>query len=268
MDYTNEAGDSLIQFDAIPKSYSYLDAKYTLDTDNNEIPVNHKRIFSTPEVVPINNQIFREHVSFKIPNFKKRYEFLSFRIVNNQPDALWIYSPLVKDVRQISGSNRSDTVLNTAYALDDFLGWSIDPSIVKEIGVHEQNSVMPYNYSKLDEAFGACHSFKINKKETSVIALLKAKLVKYYLLSNDPHNRYGRQVVYFDAQSKLPVYNFIYDNEDQPYKLIFNQISYPVVTDTHVFTTDKYTKVHYQSFDFCKKPRLKYVDFDPSKIFP
>ncbi len=178
-------------------------------------------------------QLFREVISFQQPEIIKKYTWLTFRFFDKTEDVLWVYSPAIGKVRELTGSNRSDSIASTISA-DDFMLWSGKVELVNPQKMKRRTSLIPigaaaalqpqkdgclmvadtqsskqdlqmrWNYGSRKYAQGA------SWLPTDAV-YIKRPLWRLDLQSQDPYSLYGHQVLYVDAETMLPIYKFVYD---------------------------------------------------------
>lgn len=175
-------------------------------------------------------QIFRERILFEAPSYLKGFELLAFRFLGGQDDVVWWYSPLLGKLRQLTGSNRGDILLDTDIAADDILGWSGKVENWDATWVGEMVALIPNAPQLTAKGDGACVAWADRAeapvgaqddgeaatpvptaKPTAVPALAAgtvwraARLWQISLGSRDPYYASGRVELYVDPDRMLPM---------------------------------------------------------------
>ena len=188
-------------------------------------------------------QLFREVIEIEKPDILNGYAWLTFRFHGRSEDVVWTYSPVIGKARQLTGSNRSD-LLAGAIAADDFLLWSGKLELVEGRRIREVEVFLPFasknkgalkkvgpTCSGVAETMSAAHADQQmrwnfgSRKYAQGASWLPTdavftarKAFKIDLISRDPYSLYGRQTLYVDKESMLPVYKFVYDRAGKFWK--------------------------------------------------
>lgn len=187
-------------------------------------------------------QIFRERILFYYPEALNGLAWLTFRFESNEEDAIWAYSPAIKKVRELTGSNRSDSLVTSSVAADDFLGWSGNVNAVRAKVITRTKLLVPFsslspipleNAGGCLKAVGADFSGQSNSwnfenpKFKGGYDWLPAKgafvprdLYKIEISPIDPYYLNGREEVYLDAETMLPFYKIVYDRSGRHWKTV------------------------------------------------
>lgn len=64
-------------------------------------------------------QIFREKVALTFPAPLAGLTWLTFRFLGDEEDAVWVLSPAISRLRELTGTNRSDDIFKGSFAVDD-----------------------------------------------------------------------------------------------------------------------------------------------------
>ena len=248
------------------------------------------------------SQFFREVVTLKKPAILENYTWLTYRFFGQEEDMVWVYSPAIKNSRELTGSNRSDEYAGVV-ALDDFFLWSGKLENVEGSDIKEVEILTPFatnTLASLQTNDGSCYSIKdtfsfselqtrwnygsrkyaqgASWLPTDAVYTLR-KSYKIDLFSKDPFSQYGRQTLYADAESMLPVYKFVYDRSGKLWKTLIMfygfakdkkdlQVPYP---SQMLIVDDKKSTVamfDYFGSNYCTDFPAKYdlTKFDPRKI--
>lgn len=170
--------------------------------------------------------IFREKVSVLKPEALKSLGWLTLRFFGAEEDYMWVGSPAIRKIRQVTGSNRSDPLFDEMLALDNFFVWSGKVERVRPLAVQSVSMVVPFYEVSLQResnndgcseyGFGASGGVVLNARShrypgysgwiPSNIKAYKRELWRVELSSLDPYGFDPQQTLYIDKQSMLPVY--------------------------------------------------------------
>lgn len=189
-----------------------------------------EHVVITPDVFEQKNtpQIFKERVEVSKPQPIAASTWLTFRFKNDDEDGVWYSSPATKRTRQISGTNRGDKFLGTPLSLNDFtvVGEKIQGAKYKLL--REFLAYVPFAaaeplplvadgeclISREDRpAIGAWSRWNLDSKRFTSAApwtptravWIKRNLLEVEASVSDPFNAAGRQLIYIDSESMLPV---------------------------------------------------------------
>ena len=176
------------------------------------------------------NQISREIITLDSPDLLKGYRWLTFRLGTADEDAVWINSPAIKKVRQLTDSNRGDPLFRGAATPDDFFTWSQKPQGLAVDRVEERLLLLPLfeDVFDLSTTNGSCHesqSKSAQKKwnfQSSKVAGVSGwnpsaalwSLRKVFVVSGrviDPYYSLGYESVVIDSETMLPVIRVGFD---------------------------------------------------------
>jgi hypothetical protein len=184
-------------------------------------------------------QLFREKLSFYYPTAIDGLGWLSFRFEDLEEDILWAYSPAIQKVRELTATNRSDSLVTSSLAIDDMLGWSNNINFFKSRVVGKSQLLAPFLSLRPLKLDGAGGCFKLsgaqgelgsfwnfeNQKFKGGHDWLPAKAVfiprelyQIELAPKDPFYLAGREKLYVDAETFLPYYKFVYDRSGRLWK--------------------------------------------------
>lgn len=195
-------------------------------------------------------QLFREQVEFTYPDFLSGLSWLTFRFKGKDEDLVWAASPVSKKVRQLTGSNRADSLITSGVSVDDLLVWSGKVSAVKPrfdksvvalapfgaVDIQDSSTTPEPCYGVESESqpgadFSAALGSGVWNAETKRFAsaagwtptkaiFVPRELWRIELSSKDPYALYGRQVLYVDRYMQLPVYKIVFDRAGRLWKTI------------------------------------------------
>ena len=199
------------------------------------------------ETADKSEQLFRERLEFTSPSVLDQYRLLSYRFRGADEDMMWLHSPVNQKVRQLTGSNRSDSLVTSSVSADDFLCWSGNISAVNANLQGWSVQLAPFprvDLTPLNVAPEGCSSIVLGQDTRSFDAFRSAwnfdskrfpgaagwvptrvvfvprRLWKIELASKDPYSLYGRQVLYVDVAMQLPVFKIVYDRAGTHWKTV------------------------------------------------
>ena len=150
---------------------------------------------------------------------------------------VWAYSPAIKKVRQLTGSNRSDPIVGGVLSTNDFLGWSEKHELVDVNYLGESTFLAPVlvnEYLKSKEPGKSKDSCVMSVSTTNSqsgtfikwipdgapegapwaplnVVFVPRSFFVLELLQKDPFSLDGREILYVDTESMLPVYKGVFD---------------------------------------------------------
>jgi len=188
-------------------------------------------------------QIFREKIIFNTPSFLSGMSWLTFRFLGADEDVYWVYSPLLKAERELTGSNRADPLAKSSFSPDDIFVWSGKAELVDANFDSEQRRLAIFSSLNQEELYsaGACVGLVRNEHDLegghqawnyqsakfpngaawlpSSAVFVPRDMLRVELVSKDPFSLYGRQVLYVDKESMLPYYKIVFDRAGREWKV-------------------------------------------------
>ncbi len=188
-------------------------------------------------------QLFRERFTFYYPQPLNGLSWLTFRFQDSEDDLIWAYSPAIMKVRELTGSNRSDSLVTSAVSADDFLGWSSNPTFQKGKVVGKSVMLVPFpsiDSASLDATLKPCYklnapagsadqgiwNFETPKFQNGADWLpikgvfIPRSVFKLELSTKDPYSLYGREELFIDVETMLPIYKNVFDRAGRYWKTI------------------------------------------------
>lgn len=175
--------------------------------------------------------VFREKISATRPEAIRNLSWLTLRFFGPNEDYLWAASPVVNQIRQMTGSNRSDLMFAKAFAPDDLVGWSGKVENMEAQSLSLVSMLVPLvdgpqgvvtktgECSKVSFANGTGIALNAQSRRfkdaaawvpTNIVMALR-HVWRLEGVSRDPYSLDARQVLYFDVDSGLPVYRVVWD---------------------------------------------------------
>lgn len=245
-------------------------------------------------------QIFREKITFVGPTALAGLTWLTYRFFGMDEDVVWFYSAALDKARQLTGSNRSDALARGALSADDLLVWSGKAELVDALAERSAVALVPFPGVGLGQigsgrsagCVTAAHGEVLEESGTSAnvepaqlfdrATFVPRRLWRVELTSNDPYSLYGRQIVYVDKASMLPVYKFVYDRSGYLWKTVIGtfglastadrSLKMPFVDSQVVIDhlREETNVVRFSGFEVCRQPTAETVPaaFDPRKLWP
>jgi hypothetical protein len=179
-------------------------------------------------------QAFKERLEVLKPEPIASSTWLTFRFKGDDEDGVWYYSPATKRTRQISGINRNDRLLGMPVTLSDFTVWGEKAQGVRLKALREIQVYVPFASASplglktsgeclqsIDErtALGVWSRWNIDSKRFSAAApwsptravWVKRNVIEVEAISSEPFGSFGRQLIYVDTESMLPVLKTSFD---------------------------------------------------------
>ena len=238
-------------------------------------------------------QAFRERVTFKAQKGEP-YTFLTIRFVTDFPDGVWVRSPVAKMTRRLYGANRDDSILGSAFTLNDLLGYSAHFARSTALVGPQAELLTPFVEGSTIETSvdDECGRFKSKYRNVtrslphlkgpaatlfSDIIFIPKILQRVDVLYRDPASVLGREELWFDVERGVPVYRIGYDHHGTRRHWAINAFETGLIgSDLLVFPRltflgdekhARLTLVRYTGGSFCRKmPTDPEVlkGFDPS----
>lgn len=185
--------------------------------------------------------MFREKISAVSPQPLLGLTWLTLRFLGATSDYLWAASPSTGEVRQLTGSNRADAMFTGAFSPDDLFVWSgkvegVEPTGVKLVKmlipvVEGAATVQPTNNQICGVAdFSKASPITLNLSSqrfsqlpgwvpTNVRMTLR-NLWRIEMMTRDPFSLDARQTLYVDADTMLPVYRIVWEQDGRMKKFV------------------------------------------------
>lgn len=250
-------------------------------------------------------QLFRELLRFKTPPAASSLAFLTFRFAQRDEDFLWTLSPAIGKVRQLTGSNRGDPIAGLPSSLDDLVGWSGNPYFVDAELTAEKEFLLPFpkawnsllRRTSSDEKDNFCyqvdppsgtHAFvewNVDSKDAAVPSWMPSSIVfvprtawRIEVASRDPYSLVGRQILYVDKESMLPLVTIVFDKAGKLWKLVLSgfglaegsgkKAPYEAFSVVYSFVDAQAALFTPLSISYCDMffPDATFADFDPSRL--
>ena len=174
--------------------------------------------------------LFREKISLQSPEVVKGLGRLSFRFLGATEDYLWAASALIQQVRQLTGSNRSDELFSGAFSLDDLMVWSGKVENIEPLSATRISLLVPF-INATERAVvkngGACvevdfglsalqlngdsHRFpKYPSWIPTNVRMVPRDVWRIEYAALDAFSLDARQTIYIDAETSLPAYKVVW----------------------------------------------------------
>jgi hypothetical protein len=240
---------------------------------------------------------FREKISALQPAVLKGLTWLTLRFHGTDEDYMWAASPVTGQVRQLTGSNRADSMYSGAFSPDDLWVWSGKIEMVTPTSVSSQALLVPVvegvptsqtQGSCLTSSYGKGNSIELNfasRRYTEApgwnptsTKLVLRNVVKIDLQSRDPFSVDARQRMYLDAETSLPVYKIVWGLDGKVRKIVIGILgtvatqegAMPGWRGEVIITppTSGHSVLIVNGLDTCSKlfPGRDIINFDPSTI--
>lgn len=265
------------------------------------------RVYASAEMAESQpKQLWREKLSLSWPRRVQGLSWLTFRLFGEHDDLLWVYSPAIKKVRQLTGTNRFDGFMGPAVSLDDFLTWSGKPEAAVVVGVSRAGFLVPFLSSEawpvalangcrtivtqvplskpsmpFDRTLNYDDGYRTVAEFLGKQPFFKRDLLIVEILNKDPYVLYGRQILYVDSKTFLPVYKVVFDRAGRQWKTVLTVWGvgqfqggawpyFPVATLIHDRKSATWVIEAYQRIRYCADfaPGESFGDLEPAKLGP
>jgi hypothetical protein len=208
-----------ITFDSVVDMYQQ-DGKAPVSLEVRQERIHPALFKDIPGTLP---PIFREKIRIIKPKAVSHLSWLTLRFFGSGEDYVWVSSPALKKIRQITGSNRSDPMFEGMLVPNDFLVWSGKVERVKPLRVEAVQIMVPIyeGTAEKDKAVTGCQTYSFSDRDlknqndkdenkprwvSSSIKLYQREGWRVELGALDPYSNDARQVLFIDKESNMPVY--------------------------------------------------------------
>ena len=182
-------------------------------------------------------QLFREKLVLKEPAPIQGLSWLTFRFLGADEDFLFSWSPPQAKSLQLTGSNRSDLLARSLFALDDLGTWSGKVELLSGETISLQEKLLPFanvddsSPSLVNNCIQVDRSVALNFDTRTVdgpgwiptnVTFYPRDTIRIELLSDDPSSTVGRIILTIDAETFLPVTKSVYDRNANLTKFVFS----------------------------------------------
>jgi hypothetical protein len=243
--------------------------------------------------------MFRERISAVSPQPLLGLTLLTLRFLGATSDYVWAASPSIGQVRQLTGSNRADSLFTGAFSPDDLFVWSgkvegVEPTSVKLVKmlipvVEGAATVLATNNQICGSAdFSKASPISLNLSSqrfsdlpgwvpTNVRMTLR-NLWRIEMMTRDPFSLDARQTLYVDADTMLPVYRIVWEQDGRMRKFVMGILGIVATRDGTgpgwrgeiIVSPGTGTRavVILQRLETCSQliQGKNIIDYDPSKI--
>lgn len=170
--------------------------------------------------------LFRERISFQAPEVLKGLSWLTFRFVGQEADYLWASSALIRKVRQLTGSNRSDEIFSGAFSPDSLFVWSGKVEAVVPVAVARRTLLVPFDpepFAAVQGRAASCTTADFGKRALVLnrdshrfpqhpgwiptgVRFVPRGVWQVDFTSRDPFSLDVMQRVFVDERTQLPAY--------------------------------------------------------------
>jgi hypothetical protein len=243
--------------------------------------------------------MFREKISALNPQPLLGLTWLTLRFLGSVNDYMWAASPINGQVRQMTGSNRADTIFMGAFSPDDLFVWSgkvegVEPTSVRLVKmlvpvVEGNATAQPSNNgicgttdfaksSPIDLNLGTERFADLPGWIPTNVRMTLRPLWRIEMMSRDPFSLDARQTLYVDAETMLPVYRVVWEQDGRMRKFVMGIFGKVSTTESNgvgwrgqiMLVPGAATRavLTLQRLEACTQliPGKNLIDFDPSKI--
>ena len=158
---------------------------------------------------------------------------------DTQAEQGWMYVPLLRRVRRVATTARTDAFLGSDIMIEDFLGysgrimdmdWEFKGATYTLLPMYSREDIQPSarKARRQDYHFVDFHG------HSGCFPNVTWQLRKSYILEGRPKRAdhpIGRRYFYIDAQTMFPIFGKIYDKADVLWKFLIGGLAHP---DTHI----------------------------------
>jgi hypothetical protein len=243
--------------------------------------------------------MFREKISALNPQPLLGLTWLTLRFLGASADYMWAASPINGQVRQMTGSNRADSLFSGAFSPDDLFVWSgkvegVEPSSVKLVKMlvpvvegaptaqSTNNDVCgSTDFSKtspIDLNFSTQRFAELPGWIPTNVRMTLRSLWRIEMTTRDPFSLDARQTLYVDAETMLPVYRVIWEQDGRMKKFVMGILGRVPTREGNgpgwrgqmmiVPGAASRSVLTLQRLETCSQliPGRNIIDFDPSSI--
>lgn len=211
-------------------------------------------------------QVYRKRLKILEPELLKNYKTLHYNFITNDEDALWLYSPILKNKRALTATNIYDDFLNTTLKLNNLYDFYIKPAKTEITSLKEKELLTAFLNPIVvaNSSVKGCNLvsndvnniWNIDTKNfpgaseylLSNVFFLKRKVVELELSIKDVFSKVSRQVVYVDMEFGNIVMSLDYSRDDS---LLYLKI--PVFAFTKLKNKYHPVLLHSLGFDLANK---------------
>ncbi len=184
--------------------------------------------------------IFREKISARKPSAIQSLAWLTLRFFGPGEDFVWVASPVIRRIRPMTSSNRSDQIFTGMFTPDDLFLWSGKVELVEPLSVTQLPMLVPLLEAReapaakqdsctvrtfnSDSAVALNHQSRRFKSAAgwiptnTIMALRSVWRVEFS--SRDPFSNESRSTLYVDKDTGLPVYRVVWDSSGRLRKVV------------------------------------------------
>ena len=192
------------------------------------------------------NVEWAEFFDVKTPFDLRGTMFLLYRYIDEKEDDTWAYIPALRRVRRVAATQKSDSLLGTDFSLEDF--YMFAGYVWNQQWEYQGTSTMLAPYGGGEGNFGRkCWNNIIPGEETRLqgqtrlgsedewhhcefgpyraLSFIgehwqKREVIQLDDVPKQKGHPYSRKKLWYDKQTFMPVFSFMYDRAGQPYKII------------------------------------------------
>lgn len=176
--------------------------------------------------------VFRERTQLLTPPSIRGLSWLTFRFIGLDEDAVWILSPVTGKVRQVTETNRGDSMFSGFVAVRDLLGYGGKVERGASTLLGSEEFLVPIGAAEVLSAellSDGCYRVRMDQTGHSPAAprltskstvMVPRRLLAVEVLSTDPFATHAREVVYFDSSTFLPAYRAVFNQSAELVRFI------------------------------------------------
>jgi len=195
------------------------------------------------ELEPGTDVEWAEFFDVKTPFDLRGTMFLLYRYVTSgKEDDTWAYIPALRRVRRIAATQKSDSLLGTEFALEDFYGFSgyvweqtweargertllvplasVRSCFPSNLGDDERTRVSGMSRLGTTEEWKTCRFGPYGALAFAGESFERRTVVELDDVPRRPGHPYSRKKLWYDKETLAPVYAMMFDRSGKPYKIL------------------------------------------------
>ena len=196
----------------------------------------------TTELEPGTDVEWAEFFDVKTPFDLRGTMFLLYRYTTSKEDDTWAYIPALRRVRRIAATQKSDSLLGTEFALEDFYifsgyvwdhQWEFKGESQKLAPMNSKRTCFPsvIGESERTRLTGQSRLGTAAEWETCSFGPYRAlafrgeswekrNVVRLDDIPRQKGHPYSRKMIWYDKETLMPLYGMMYDRAGKPFKII------------------------------------------------
>jgi len=199
----------------------------------------------THELEEGTNVEWAEFFDVKTPFDLRGTMFLLYRYTTDKEDDTWAYIPALRRVRRVAATQKSDSLLGTEFALEDFYifagyvweqQWEYKGETNRLGSMNSKRNCFPSSFEKheatsfsrlgSDDEWRACQFGPYGALSWVDETWEKRTTIQLDDVPTQEGHPYSRKKIWYDKETMMPMYGIMYDRAGKPYKIISSIFKY------------------------------------------